>query len=150
MLNFGGCKSWIHMEAFFESPSVCFGRNSNSWIMEKKHWMNMELQHNFPSPLFWMTSFRKFASNPNYKTHDKLTVGIFDVFHFWGPNFEIQDFSSVFLGHGESSWVFHSTTIKKLIRPYKDWKKPYSPGWKRRSRGKFRWLVMIVRPLSFF
>ena len=78
----------------------------------------MELQHNFPSPLFWMTSFRKFASNPNYKTHDKLTVGIFDVFHFWGPNFEIQDFSSVFLG---ARWVImgfsqhHNQKINKAL-----------------------------------
>ena len=99
----------------------------------------MEILTQFSKCPFWMTNFRVCllrTQTPKLTTHHGW-FRIFGVFHFWGPNFEIQDFSSVFWGTVSHHAFFTAPQSNNLLRPFKGWKKPYSPGWKRRSGGNF-------------
>ena len=99
---------WFNHQPVMLSPAPCRqvarpGRagDKGSWKLLWNHVkvgyklflnMKMEIQENFPSHLFGWQTFESLLRT-KLQTHDSSRdfFRIFGVFHFWGPNFEIQD-----------------------------------------------------------
>ena len=149
-------------DSFFEDESILlnlhlfFGRNSNTVVESCKKTLDEHGDFNtiFQVPFLGWQTFECLlrTQTPNSRLITQIRwFRIFGRVSFLRSKLWNSGLFVGFLGHGESSWIFHSNTIKKIIRPYKGWKKPYSPGWKRRSGGNFvdwswlwgRWVLFL-------